>query len=290
MKKLLLLLFIGIIGIGNAQTFKENFLGEDFMQYKGALLKLKDNPISKFSYKFYSDLEYCQNPYDRNVIYPDIKYSFSTVKDSLSNRTFKVEDIVGKDGGPFSGRLSLSNKPILVLKDTKTGQTIYYVYGKKYDYEFPFLVSGIEIDAAVFCAKIERKADDFTDELSFHSPSFNGSQASSMTINKYIKGSDTDYYLSLRAYGASVSVGETGVIILFQDGTKMNKPSEEIDVDAGENGYTYSAWITLTAAEVESFSVKTIKKFRLYIYDKEVSPSEADKFTHYAKCIVDKKN
>lgn len=289
MKTLLLILFIGIVGIGNAQTFKENFLGEDFMQYKGALLKLNGDAISGFGYAFYSDLKYCQKAYDGNVIYPDIKLNSVTVKDSLRNRTFKVENIVGKDGGPFLGG-SILDKPILALKDTKTGQTIYYVYNKRSEYKFPFLVSGIEIDTAVLCAKIERKVDDFTDELSFHSPTLNGSQVASMIINKYIKGSNTDYYLQLRAFGNSVSVAETGVIILFQDGTKMNKPSEEISVDAGENGYTYSAWITLTAAEVESFSVKTIKKFRLYIYDKEVSPSEADKFTHYVKCIIDKKN
>lgn len=289
MKTILLILFIGIVGIGNAQTFKENFLGEDFMQYKGALLKLNGDAIRKLNHAFYSDLKYCQKTYDENVIYPDNQYGYVTVRDSMINRIFKVEDIVGKDGGPFSGGSSL-DKPILVLKDTNTEQTIFYVYSKKLKSKFPFLVSGIEIDTALLCAKIERKVDDFTDELSFHSPTLNGSQVASMIINKYIKGSNTDYYLQLRAFGNSVSVAETGVIILFQDGTKMNKPSEEISVDAGENGYTYNAWITLTAAEVESFSVKTIKKFRLYIYDKEVSPSEADKFTHYVKCIIDKKN
>ena len=274
--------------ISTAQTFQENFLGEDFMQYKGALLKLKEDAISGFSHTFYNDLKYCQKMYDDNVIYPDSKYSFKTVQDSLKNRVFKVENIVDKDGNTFAGG-SYFDKPIFVLKDTKTDQTIYYKYDKKYDFNFPFLTSEIELDTEALCAKIERRVDDFTDQVSLNSPIIDGRQLASMIIYKTIKGSKTVYSLSLQTYGSTVNVGESGAIILFDDGTKMNKPSEKISVDTDDRGFEYSAFITLSETEVKSLTTKKIKKFRLYIYDEEVNPGEADKFTHYVQCVIDKK-
>jgi hypothetical protein len=274
--------------ISTAQTFQENFLGEDFMQYNGALVKLKDDAITGFRHTFYSDLKYCQKMYDNNVIYPDTKYNFTTVKDSLKNRIFKVENIVSKDGITFTGG-SYLDKPILVLKDTLNNQVIYYMYDTQYEHNFPFLTSRIELDTAALCSKIERRVDDFTDKVSLNSPIIESRKLAPMTIYKSIEGIRTVYYLSLRTYGRTANVGESGVIILFDDGTKMNKPSEEIDIDTDDRGFEYSAFIALTETEVQLLTTKKIKKFRLYIYDEEVNPGEANKFTHYVKCVIEKK-
>jgi|BioPla2DNA2_1021312.scaffolds.fasta_scaffold36365_2 hypothetical protein len=271
-----------------AQTFKENFLGDDFMQYKGAFFKLKDNAISGFSHAFYGDLKYCQKPYDNNVIYPDTKYKFNTVKDSLVKRIFLVEDIIGKDGNTFSGG-SYFDKPIFLLRDTTTKEAIYYLYDKQYEHNFPFLTSQITIDINALCSKIEKRTDDFTNEVTINNPIIEGRQISSMILYKSVKSGKVSYSLSLRTYGSTVNVGETGVIILFDDGTKMSKPTVKIDVDSDEKGFKYSAYIPLTEIEVKSLTTKKIKKFRLYIYDEEVSPGFAEKFTYYVKCVMEKK-
>lgn len=271
-----------------AQTFKENFLGDDFMQYKGAYFKLKDNAISGFNNAFYGDLKYCQKSYDINVIYPDTKYKFKTVKDSLVNRIFLVEDIIGKDGNTFSGG-AYFDKPIFLLRDTTSKQAIYYLYDKQYEHNFPFLTSQITIDINALCSKIEKRTDDFTNEVTINNPIIEGRQISSMILYKTVKSGKVSYSLSLRTYGSTVNVGETGVIILFDDGTKMSKPTVKIDVDTDEKGFEYSAYIPLTETEVKSLTTKKIKKFRLYIYDKEVSPSFAEKFTYYVKCVMEKK-
>lgn len=271
-----------------AQTFKENFLGDDFMQYKGAYFKLKDNAISGFSHAFYDDLKYCQKSYDNNVIYPDTKYKFNTVKDSLVNRIFLVEDIIGKDGNTFSGG-AYFDKPIFLLRDTTSNQAIYYLYDKQYEHNFPFLTSQITIDINALCSKIEKRTDDFTNEVTINNPIIEGRQISSMILYKTVKSGKVSYSLSLRTYGSTVNVGETGVIILFDDGTKISKPTVKIDVDTDEKGFEYSAYIPLTETEVKSLTTKKIKKFRLYIYDKEVSPGFAEKFTYYVKCVMEKK-
>lgn len=290
MKKIIwtLTLVIITITISYSQTFETNFLGDDFMRYKGVLLKLIDKPISGLGFTFYSDLSYCQSLYDNHVIYPDTKFKFNTVPDSLANRIFRVEDIVGKDGIIFSGGSYSFDKPIFVLKDTTTKQIIYYKYDKKYDFNFPSLTSKIEVDKKELCDEIDRTVDEFTDEIKMNSPIISGSSISSVIIYKTITKSRTSYYLSLHTNGNTLNVGESGVIILFTDGTKMNKP-DKVDVEVADKDWDYSAFITLTQSDLQILSSKKIDKFRLFIYDEIVSKWLAEKFVVYVKCIMEQK-
>lgn len=287
-RRLLFLFVLGttLLKVQAQTTFEHNFLGDEFSLYKGVLIKLIDNPISGFGHTFYSDLKYCQSEFDNNVIYPDTKYNFNTVKDSLMNRIFLVENIVDKTGQVWneSSNTDYFAKPLFVLKDTVSGQRIYFKYDKKYEDSFPFNTSTINYPADYFCSKIEKEKDEFTNELRFSSPLMNGRQISPMTIYKYINKGKTVYYLSLRTNGSTVNVNKSGVIILFQDGTKWTRASK-IDVEAGSNGFEYSAFITLTPTDLTTFLTKRIKKFRLYIYDEEVNSSDADRFKLYTECI-----
>ena len=275
----------------NGQTnFEHNYLGEEFSLYKGVLLKLIDDPISGFDHAFYSDLKYCQSAYDNNVIYPDIKYNFVTVKDSLKNKVFLVEKIIDKTGQERneSSKTDYFAKPLFVLKDTVSGQRIYYKYDKEYEHNFPFNTSKINYSADYFCSKIDKMTDEFTNEVKFSSPLMSGRQLSPMIIYKNINKGKVVYYLSLRTYGSTVNVNGSGVIILFQDGTKWTRASK-IDVEAESNGFEYTAFITLTPTDLTTFSTKKIKKFRLYIYDEEVNSSDAEKFELYTQCIKNAK-
>lgn len=291
MKQIILILTILIFGLkSNAQIYEHNFLGEDFLLYKGVFVKLKDGALSGFGHTFYSDLKYCQSAYDNNVIYPNTKYNYNTEKDSLVNHIFIVENIVDKNGITWNDKIKSSylDKPLIVLKDTLTKQIIYYKYDKEYENNFPFNTSKISYDEKVFCSKLKREIDDFTGEIKISSPISSGRQLSPMTIYKHINKSKTVYYLRLRTYGSTLNVSETGVIVLFTDGTKWIKQSK-IDVDAESNGFEYSAFINLTPTDLISFSTKKIKKFRLYIYDKEVNSSDADKFKLFVKCVKETK-
>ena len=96
MKQIFSLLTLILICLtSNAQKFEHNYLGKDFLLYKGAFFKLKeDASVDGFSHAFYSDLKYCQSSYDKNVIYSAKEYYFNTAKDSLLNRVFIVENII----------------------------------------------------------------------------------------------------------------------------------------------------------------------------------------------------
>jgi hypothetical protein len=206
------------------------------------------------------------------------------------NRVFLVENILDKSGQEWNetSKTDYFAKPLFVLKDTLTGEKIYFKYDKEYEHNFPFNTSKINYPADYFCLKIEKEKDEFTNELKFSSPLMNGRQISAITIYKHINNGKAVYYLSLRTNGSTLTLNGTGVIILFQDGTKWTKASK-IDVDAGSNGFDYSAFITLTPTDITTFSTKEIKKFRLYIYDKEVNSSDANRFRLYTECVKNAK-
>lgn len=256
------------------------------MLYKSTLFKVKDNAISDLHYTFYSNLENCQVDNDIRVIYPAVKYKFNTATDSLKNRIFIVQDIVDKNGNSFVSS-SNNDNPIFVLKDTITQQLIYYKYDERYDQNF-FHTTKIVFDEKVLCEKIKRRVDDFTGAINLNSPISNDLKIASMIIYKEISKTKTTYYLNLSTIGNTAVVNGTGATILFTDGTKWTKPVK-IDVRAGNTGFDYSASITLTQADLNTLATKTIKKYRLYIFDEEINLSDADKFKIYLKCIKEAK-
>ena len=290
MKRLIIFLALSFLYINaHSQTFAPNFLGNEFQFYKGVLLKLKDDAILGFDNSFYNNLKYCQTPLDNHVIYPTSKYKFLTDKTALANRIFVVQNIIGKDGEPYKGKgESILDKPIFVLKDTTTKEIIYYLYDINYDFIFPFNTSKIVFEDGYFCKKLAREIDDFADVVKINSPLITGSVVSSLFIYKNISKTETKYYLGLRTTGSTVVVDGKNVIVLFTDGTKWANP-EKINVKAGKNGFDYSAFIPLTKDDLLVFSEKTIKKFRLYIFDKEVNLGDAEKFLAYVNCIKDAK-
>lgn len=279
---IILLLMLGT-NLLNAQVFKPNYLGDDVQSYKGVLLKLKKDAISGFGHTFYESIDRVQKLYDDRVIYPDTKYNFNTVIDSLRDRVFLVENIIDKTGATYNSDDFLS-KPIFILQDTVTKQRIYYKYDTKYEHNFPFDTSPIKLDPGKLCSLIEKSVDDFTDEIKFNTPMISNGRLTPIRLYKYILKGKTTYYLSLSTIGSTVNVGESGVILLFSDGTKMTK-AVKVDVDANKDGFEYSAFFLLSQTELATLSSKKVKKFRLYIYDEEINETEADKFKIYVSCL-----
>jgi hypothetical protein len=288
MKKVILITILIIYSYANAQnSFSYNFLGEDFQLYKGIQLRLAEETFSGFNYSFYSDLKYCQTNDNSNVIYPNKNNVSTTVKDSLKNRVFNVENIIDKSGKDWNESSIKENfdKPIFLLKDIANGQIIYYRFDKENETKFPFITSKINYPIDYFCSQIQEQKDEINNEIKLSSPLIRGNKILPLTISRYVNNGKSIFYLSLNAKGNTVNVNQKGVTVLFQDGTKWTKACK-IDVQAGYSGYDYSAFITLTKNDLITFSTKEIKKFRLYIYDTEINPSDASKFRMYTECIM----
>ncbi|WP_395042880.1 hypothetical protein [Flavobacterium sp.] len=272
-----------------SQTYIKNFLGEGFLKYKGQKVIIDTNikhPLS-FTMCFYPSIKNFKEGYRYEILFPDEKGSIRTSKDSLKNNEYLLNNIFTIDSIEWNEkqRCSVLNNPIFELLNITTKQKIYYQYNCEYVDKFPFLIDlPIPQIKQEPCIEIEKEIDDFTKEIKFSSPLMVENSISPIIIYKHIKNGKSVYYLKLRTYGSTVNVNEKGVIILFQDGTKWAR-TEEIDVDANGGGFEYSAFITLTLADLNTFSTKQIKKFRLYIYDHEIDLEFADKFKSYVQCL-----
>ncbi len=269
------------------QNYTEYYFGEDVYLYKNALLKIDPKPTGNLGYCFYGSLKDCQTAFNENVLYPEKDHKSTTSKTNLEGRIFNVDKIIDKHGNDFTGKVSRINAPILILKDTTTKEIIYFKYDGKYaatSYGFPFLTS-VALPDEYFCNKLESKKDDFSDEIKVQNPF---SLSTKEYIHKIINKSDTTYYLSLKAYGSTVTVDGKGVVVLFEDGTKLEKPDEKIDVTAGQKDFDYSCFIRLSKDDIQLLRKTKITKYRLYIYDTNVSPFAAESLVKYTNCIVNK--
>jgi len=193
-----------------SQDFSENFLGNDFLNYKNVYLKINDAVNEGFSTCFYDELKEATSISSYKILYVDSTYASQSVKDSLINRIFLVKDILDKRSGkPIIGAY-YNEKAIFVLEDTLNKQQIFFIYNTKVKRNFPFLVSEIKIDTDKVCSEIERTQDDFNGNIKLNSSIF-----SNITIYKEISKKGTFYYLRLRTKGSTVIVDGIGAIILF---------------------------------------------------------------------------
>ena len=144
-----------------------------------------------------------------------------------------------------------------------------------------------QIDSSL-CSKIQKSVDDMTGKITFITPSEEAIPP--LKLAKVISDKDILYLFRLRTTGPTLNVGQTGVIILFTDGTKMNKETK-IGTEVGDvtNSWLYKANLILSAEELNIIATKTIKKFRLYIYDHDVNEKEANDFKGYVNCIMKSK-
>jgi hypothetical protein len=130
-------------------------------------------------------------------------------------------------------------------------------------------------------SQVERTVDEFTNEIKINTNIF-----SPITLYKHInKGKPTIYYLSLEVDALTASFNNRGVIILFTDGTKWSKPNEAVKISASD-GIKYNSFIQLTPQDVNLFATKTIKKYRLSVYDS--GDANYDEFL--SQCVSVKKS
>lgn len=285
LKLITMMLFMMVTTVSFGQTYNEYYFGEDVQLYKNSLLIIDTTSTGNMSYLFYGDLKDCQTPYNDNVLYPTEKYKFSTDKSKLKNRVFIVDNIIDKTGKEFSGKPNRINAPILIIRDTLTNEIIYFKYDSKYatsSYGFPFLTN-TTLPTEYFCNKLQVKVDDFNGETTIQNPY---TLTTKQMVYKIIKNSDTTYYLRLTSYGSTVNVDGKGVIILFDDGTKFEKPNAKIDVEVGKKDYDYSCFISLTKDEVKLFATKKISKYRLYIYDTTINSFTSESLMNYFTCLL----
>ena len=135
-----------------------------------------------------------------------------------------------------------------------------------------------------FCYDIEEtKKDKFTGEKTFRTSILNGINFTKIVSQE---GAIT-YYLGAEVYGNIRVADRKGVHILFEDGSKLSKPDEEIDVEVHDaETYVYYAFVMITAKELKILSEKLITDTRTHIFDSEIDKESAFIIREHAKCLL----
>jgi hypothetical protein len=160
--------------------------------------------------------------------------------------------------------------------------TIYYQYSVDRESALELeVVGGLTFPEGYFCQKIDVIEDKFEKTTNYHSPDISG-----VGFMKVIQGGKPYLYMNISVVGYSLSVDGKGVTILLSNGEKIVRAAQKIDVNVGSgSGYDYSAFITLTTADITKLSNNTITDIRLYVYDSEIDHNDAVLIREYLKCM-----
>lgn len=144
------------------------------------------------------------------------------------------------------------------------------------------------IDSLCIAEMIQRRTvDEFTDEIKINCPVL-GNPKSTIQISKVIKDNNSQYFVSLMARGDVSFNGGKGLIILFNDGSKLQKPNEDYDIldSYGNSGYQYLTLFVPSKDDLKQLSIKCIKKFRIFDFVGEVNERDARLFRGYVRNIT----
>lgn len=141
------------------------------------------------------------------------------------------------------------------------------------------------IDLPKICKKnITVKQDEFEGNRTIYSP-----LSDKMGFYKDIsRGGVSTYYLSAKTYGPTVVYDGEGIFILFEDGTKLTRKGVKVNVDYVSREYSpykYSVFMRLTDEEIDTLKKKKVSKFKLYVFDENLTKKESSNLFEYANCI-----
>lgn len=256
----------------NLGLFAQNFPGKDVELLVGKEIKVLPKAVSLQEYGydgFYKDSNLrrkyacCQ--------------SYNSKYKALENKIFKVISYE-----PYTNSIG-TNKFKLLIENEETGQ-IYFDYSSEFEHSFPFeVIGGLDFPEGYLCKYIEETKDKFDNKITYRSPF-----PAPIEFIKVKNKEQVFTFMRISVYGSTVNLGKTGVIILLENGEKIEKSDAKIDTDVSNygKGYDYSAFITLTDEDIMKLKSNLITDVRLYIYDRSIKDGVILK--EYLKCISDK--
>nr|DAS88617.1 MAG TPA: hypothetical protein [Caudoviricetes sp.] len=275
MKKIFLsVVSVLLVSFVAAQNFPSTKV--ELLQDKVVKPKQYDDSYKKFHYKnFYSTFDSEKGEIkdlDDLRLFATSKYSFISDYEKLVGKEFKVVKIYPPKN---------SKKYVLELKNEDFG-TVYYNYSPEYEFDFELeVVGGIDLPEGFYCDKVSTENDKFTGETTYTTDFEDG-----ISFVKIVKNKIPNFYMQINTTGSTLNVGKKGLIVLLDNGTKIQKPNAKIDVSTTSSGggYVYSAFVSLTKNDISLLKQHNITAARLYIYDSNIEGGF--KLKDMLKCIT----
>lgn len=160
--------------------------------------------------------------------------------------------------------------------------TLFYRYDlsgrNRYELE---VVGGLDYAEGLFCDEIDYEKDKFDDIERSYTPIISG-----INYLKTIEKGKTTIYMTVRRIHKDLILNGKGLYLLFDDGSKISKPNEDIDFDIVSNGHLYKAFFELSKNEIRLLTEKTLTDTRLIAFDSTI-PKDSDAILkEYLKCLV----
>lgn len=137
----------------------------------------------------------------------------------------------------------------------------------------------LKSDQPDLCDWVEVKKDKFSGTVEKRTPSYLHPVSFSIYKNKL--------YISLTTIGHVASVNDKGVYILLENGTKITKINEDIDVDVNDGNYEYSAFFEVTPNDLKKLLASPITDFKLFVF--EENDIDGKLYQALLKCLLSKK-
>lgn len=283
MKKFILIAIISSLNL--IISFGQSFPGNSPEMLINKTVKPKDveESLQEYFYKnFYIEFDkekkqFAKDEWD-NTPFPTKERSTTSKYSQLVGKEFNViavYEIIPKNSYDDEKTYALE------LKNEEIG-TLFYKYDPSYIFNYELeVIGGLDYPKGFFCDDIDYEKDKFEKIERFYTPRKDG-----INFLKTIENEKTSIYMTVRTHGAGLTVEGKGLYLLFEDGTKISKPNEIIDVDIAINGYVYEAFFVLTKNDIKLLTEKTMTDKRLVVYDGTVDKDSAAILKEYLKCLV----
>jgi len=202
----------------------------------------------------------------------------------ITDKAIKHSQLAGKDFRVASVEPyeKYGKKKFKIKLESAENGIYFYDYDPRYDHNYNlFVEGGITLPEGIYCEDITTETDKFNGDVKTYTPYSEG-----IALIKNAKAGKTTIYLSINEIGSTLNVGKKGLILLLENGKKIERPDASVDVkvESGGKGYVYSVFITLTQEEIKLLSENSITDNRLYIYDGTIK--NGIKIKEYLKCLL----
>ena len=108
-------------------------------------------------------------------------------------------------------------------------------------------------------------------------------------VVKVIREDESKIYLSIRGGGYSASANETDVLVLLEDGSRLEWPNDILEKDdlPNEKRMQFTAFIPLSDDDINKLASSTISDSRVNIYEGKATKKNALELMQQMGCIRD---
>ena len=155
------------------------------------------------------------------------------------------------------------------------------------------ILSALLFSSVSFCQEVKNDSISNTLENYFSSEDkFNGEKTyyspftENISITRIVgKKGIASQFIKIDVKGSTLNYRCKGLLILFENGLKINRPNEIVDTDYSD-GFSYGVWFKPTSKEISLFKKYKITDVRLYIYDAHISDYDATSFKDAAQVML----